>query len=96
MNETTPIAILPGDPPSQADQPSGDYWYALVDENVAGEFLALVPRTMQLYRQKGGGPKFIRLSARCIRYRRIDLKAWTDERVRTSTADQGEADHAAT
>ena len=30
-------------------------------------FLNVTKRTMQSWRQKGGGPKFIRLSARCYR-----------------------------
>ena len=74
--------------PPEADP---DYWHSLVDEKVAAAFLDLTPRTMQAYRQRGGGPKFIVLSSRCIRYRRIDLKAWADARIRTSTADQGPA-----
>jgi hypothetical protein len=65
------------------------YWHSLIDEKVAAEFLDLTPRTTQAYRQRGGGPKYIVLSSRCIKYRRIDLKAWADARVRTSTADQG-------
>ena len=68
---------------------SPDYWYCLIDENRAAEFLGLTPRTLQAFRQKGGGPKFCRLSARCIRYRRHDLNAWNVSRLRTSTSDPG-------
>ena len=69
---------------------ASDYWQALIDEKAAAAFLGLTDRTMQAYRQKGGGCKFIRLSSRCLRYRRIDLKAWADARIRTSTADPGQ------
>ena len=71
--------------------PGHDYWNALVDEGVAAEFLDLTPRSMQAMRQRGGGPRFMRLSARCIRYRRIDLSAWADALLRDSTSDPGGA-----
>lgn len=76
---------------NKAKQDGPDYWYGLIGEKVAGEFLQLTDRTMQAYRQRGGGPKFIRISSRCIRYRRFDLKAWTETRMRSSTSDVGEA-----
>ncbi len=68
---------------------SPDYWYGLIDENRAAEFLGLTPRTLQAFRQRGGGPQFVRLSARCIRYRRHDLNAWNESRLRKSTSDPG-------
>ena len=80
-------AIQGGAPaPPEADLA---YWNALIDEKTAGGFVVLTVRTMQAKRQDGGGPPYIVISARCIRYRRCDLKAWADERVRTSTADDG-------
>ena len=66
-----------------------DYWHGLLNERMAADFLGVTTRTMQLMRQRGGGARFVRISARCIRYRRADLKAWADERLRTSTADPG-------
>ena len=65
------------------------YWNALIDEKAAGDFLDLTPRTMQAMRQRGGGPPYIVVSARCLRYTRRRLKIWADERVRTSTSDPG-------
>ena len=50
------------------------YWNELIDEKAAAEFRNQSVRTLQDYRTKGGGPRYYRLSARCIRYRRIDLK----------------------
>ena len=68
-----------------------DYWYALINEKEAGAFLGLTVRALQAMRQRGDGCRFIRLSSRCIRYRRADLKAWAEARLRTSTADDGQA-----
>ena len=65
------------------------FWHKLINEKKAAAFLGVGERYMQSARQGGDGPHFVRLSARCIRYRRIDLKRWADERLRTSTADQG-------
>lgn len=86
-NTDTSVAALTATPaPAEADP---DYWHSLIDERTAGHFLGLVERTMQAHRQRGGGAKYIVLSRRCIRYRRIDLKAWADDRVRLSTSDPG-------
>ena len=77
---------------SGADPPDGpDYWNALVNEKVAAAFLGLTVRAVQSMRQRGDGARFIRISSRCIRYRRIDLKTWADARLRSSTSDSGEA-----
>jgi Helix-turn-helix domain len=74
-----------------ASDGSLDYWNALIPEQDAAGFLNITRRTLQAFRQKGGGPIFARLSARCIRYRRRDLQVWAEARVRTSTSDPGEA-----
>ena len=66
-----------------------NFWHALIDEKAAAEFLRLNVRTMQGFRHRGGGPLYVRLSSRCIRYRRVDLRQWAEERLRTSTSDPG-------
>ena len=77
---------------SALDEPGGaDYWNSLIDEKVAAAFLGLEPRTMQSFRQRGNGPKYIKISSRCLRYRRVDLKTWSDGLVRLSTSDPGQA-----
>ena len=74
--------------PDAASHPNDPgYWHSLIDEKEAGEFLGLSDRAMQKYRQTGGGSPFIRISSRCIRYRRADLRAWADARMRSSTSD---------
>ncbi len=83
----TSIAAVDGD--DTPTLPTDDYWHALIKEKTAADFLGLTIRTLQLHRQRGGGPRYVRLSARCVRYRRADLRAWADLHVRTSTSDTG-------
>jgi len=64
---------------------------ALMTEVAAGNFLGVGKRAMQNWRLQGTGPKFVRISSRCIRYRKRDLITYADERLRCSTSDQEEA-----
>ena len=64
---------------------------AYLTETEAGERLGFSIRTLQGWRMKGGGPPFLKISARAIRYRASDLDAWILSRVRTSTSDPGVA-----
>ena len=89
MAETSAVALATNGEALPPGQDPG-YWHSLIDESESADFLDLTPRSMQGMRQRGGGPRFIRISARCIRYRRIDLKAWADARMRSSTSDSGE------
>ena len=66
-----------------------DYWDNLISETRAADFMELSPRTLQSYRQRGGGPEFIRISSRCIRYTRRRCKLWADQRSAISTSDLG-------
>lgn len=59
---------------------------ALVRESEAAAFLGFTPRALQLWRQTGGGPRFVRVSSRAIRYRRRDLVAWAEARLTHSTS----------
>ena len=82
-------SVVVAGPANVAPVDGGDYWHRLIDEKVAADFLGVTSRTMQLMRQRGGGSRFVRLSSRCIRYRRVDLRTWADQRLRTSTTDTG-------
>jgi hypothetical protein len=75
------------DGPGNQPWASDDYWQALIDERAAGAFLGLTSRTMQAYRQRGGGPRYIAISSRCLRYRRINLRDWAESRMRASTSE---------
>lgn len=64
-----------------------DFWYGYIDEQQTALFLGVTERTIQNWRHRGEGPVYYEISSRCLRYRRIDLKAWADARVLTSTSD---------
>ncbi|MEM7172436.1 MAG: helix-turn-helix domain-containing protein [Pseudomonadota bacterium] len=71
-----------------------DHLDRLIHENEAADFLGYSPRALQNWRLRGGGPPFIRVSSRSIRYSRRDLKAWVDSKRARSTSDVGGSDHA--
>lgn len=59
----------------------------IMTEKQAANFLSLTPRTLQAWRYRGDGPQFIRISRRCIRYRRCDLDQWLEQRLTGSTSE---------
>jgi predicted DNA-binding transcriptional regulator AlpA len=61
----------------------------LLRETEAADFLGYSVRALQNWRVRGGGPLFVKVSARSVRYRRADLLAWTQARIRRSTSDIG-------
>ncbi len=63
-----------------------DYLDRLINENEAAGFIGYTIRALQGWRVKGGGPKFIKVSARSIQYRRRDLIEWAESRLKTSTS----------
>ena len=64
-----------------------DHPESLFTEPQAARFLNFTPRCLQAWRQRGGGPKFIRISSRAIRYRKSDLDDWIDEKIKSSTSE---------
>jgi hypothetical protein len=64
-----------------------DYMVRLLNEEQAAAFLGYSVRALQNWRFRGGGPKFIRVSQRSIRYRRKDLILWAEENMVSSTAE---------
>ena len=61
----------------------------LLTPKQAAKRLGLTPRFLEARRYRGDGPKFVRISPRCVRYRDSDLQEWIEARVRISTADNG-------
>lgn len=61
----------------------------LLTERQAAESLSLSVRTLQGWRVSGGGPLFVKLGGRCVRYRVRDIERWIEERRRSSTSDPG-------
>jgi predicted DNA-binding transcriptional regulator AlpA len=68
-----------------------DYLDRLIDEFVAAEFLGYSVRALRNWRVRGGGPRYVKVSARSIRYRRRDLIAWAEARLCRNTSDTPEA-----
>ncbi len=64
-----------------------DYLDRLCNENEAAIFIGYTIRALQGWRVKGGGPKFVRVSSRSIRYRRRDLIEWAEERLKRTTSE---------
>jgi predicted DNA-binding transcriptional regulator AlpA len=59
----------------------------LIDEREAARFLCYSVRALQNWRVRGGGPRFVKVSGRSVRYRRRDLIAWIEERTRNNTSE---------
>ena len=68
--------------PSETPEPD-----LYLTEARAGEILGVNPRTLQQWRLRGGGPRYVRISSRCVRYRYRDLTQWMEDRLRSSTSE---------
>ncbi len=64
-----------------------DYLDRFMDEHKAAEFTGYTIRALQNWRLRGGGPKFIKVSGRSIRYRRRDLIEWAESLLVSSTSE---------
>jgi len=60
----------------------------LMTETEAAAFLGVTRRALQQWRLNGSGPKYVKISQRCVRYRRIELIKWSEERLRSSTSER--------
>lgn len=70
---------------SQVERPvEGDRYFTTEE---AAEYLKMSKGFLDKARHYGGGPAFVRVSARAIRYDRADLDAWMSERRAASCAD---------
>jgi len=59
----------------------------LINEKAAAAFLGYSVRALQNWRYRGGGPKFVKISQRSVRYRRKELIQWAEENIVSSTAE---------
>lgn len=59
----------------------------LMDEREAASILCYSVRALQNWRHRGGGPKFVKVSARSVRYRRRDLLEWVEARIVANTSE---------
>ncbi|MCI2400409.1 helix-turn-helix domain-containing protein [Aliiroseovarius subalbicans] len=58
----------------------------LMDENEAADLLCYSVRALQNWRYRGGGPKFIKISARSVRYAYGDVMEWIEQRRVANTS----------
>lgn len=87
QNENLGIEPARADAPAGRIIPSDDD--ALLFQSEAAYLLGNSERTLEAWRLHGGGPPFIALGRRTVRYRRGDLLAWIAARRRQSTSDPG-------
>lgn len=80
----------PTSEPVRADAPAGRIIpldpNSLLFQSEAAYLTGASGRTLEAWRLHGGGPPFIALSRRAVRYRRRDLLGWIEARRRRSTS----------
>ena len=59
--------------------------YQLLTEAQAAILIGYSQRTLQNWRQRGDGPKYVKVSARSIRYQRRDVLNWIEALKRSHT-----------
>ena len=59
----------------------------LLTQREAAYALRLSERTVERLRVSGAGPCFVK-AGRAVRYREIDLEAWIEQRVVSSTSEE--------
>jgi predicted DNA-binding transcriptional regulator AlpA len=52
----------------------------LLNTVATAQWLGISRQRLESWRSEGGGPPFIRISHRCVRYRRSQVLAWLKER----------------
>lgn len=68
-------------------QRNPDHLDQLIDEREAAQFLGVSVRAVQNWRSRGGGPSFVRISSRLVRYTRRDLIEWISQHRRRNTSE---------
>jgi predicted DNA-binding transcriptional regulator AlpA len=67
--------------------------HALLNEITAAAFCDVTRRCLQNFRSTGKGPQFVKLSNRCVRYRKGDLMSWIEKRLRQNTSQDSPTDY---
>jgi predicted DNA-binding transcriptional regulator AlpA len=62
----------------------------LLDTRDTAKWLGVSEQWLEIRRHHGGGPKFVQLSPRQIKYRRKEVLAWLKRRSYASTAEYAE------
>lgn len=66
---------------------------AVLDTRAAADFLGVSARTLEGFRVRGGGPRFVKIGG-SVRYRIASLEEFLRQQERTSTSDPGQGDSA--
>lgn len=61
----------------------------LMDTREAAAVLGVQPRTLEAWRLRGSGPRYVQVG-RLVRYRRAAIEQWLAERERSSTSERPE------
>ncbi len=61
---------------------------ALLGQREAAALIGVSERTLECWRWRGGGPPFVKISRRAVRYRRPDIQQWVSERIQRSTSEE--------
>jgi predicted DNA-binding transcriptional regulator AlpA len=69
----------------QAEDP--EYLDQLLGESDAARLVGFSVRSLQGWRVKGGGPRFVKIGGRSVRYRRRDLLAWAEANLCANTSE---------
>ncbi|WP_368344807.1 helix-turn-helix transcriptional regulator [Pelagovum sp. HNIBRBA483] len=69
------------------NQLANEHSNRLLNEADAADILCYSVRALQNWRYRGGGPRFVKVSARSVRYRYSDLIAWIEERTVAHTSE---------
>lgn len=72
----------------KVEQPTTRSKHSFLNTVEAAAYLGLQRCTLEAWRCRGGGPRFVKLG-RSVRYTLADLNAWIDARTRANTHDQG-------
>ena len=58
----------------------------ILNPKEAAQHLKVSKRTLEAWRYRGGGPKYLKISARCIRYSFADLQEWLSGKISEHTS----------
>ncbi|MHB1895425.1 MAG: helix-turn-helix transcriptional regulator [Metallibacterium sp.] len=63
----------------------------MLAEREVAKILALTVSTLRNWRVRGGGPAYVKIGARAVRYRESDLEAFIDAGLREPLREHGGA-----
>ncbi len=71
---------------SEQGRANPEYLDSMITETEAARFLGYTVRALQNWRVRGGGPRFVKVSSRSIRYRRRELIDWAESLMVSNTS----------